>query len=90
LSGYEKVKNLGRGRFGIVQLLENKFEGKRFAVKYIEGGREFDCDRLIREVAIHSQLNHPCIVKIIGWSLPNSECEEARIVTELQVMVTQS
>jgi tRNA A-37 threonylcarbamoyl transferase component Bud32 len=82
LNNYQRVKTLGRGKFGIVRLVENKSNGERLAVKYIEGGPEFDCDRLFREVGILSSLNHPCIIRFVGWSLPNSECEEARIALE--------
>jgi hypothetical protein len=81
-SGYEKVKVLGEGRFGVVQLLEKKYEHKQLAVKYIEFGADFECDLLLREVAILASLNHPCIIRILGWSMPNSKCEAARIATE--------
>jgi serine/threonine protein kinase len=83
LSDYKKVKSLGRGRFGTVRLLENKSNGKQFAVKYIEGGPEFDYNRLMKEVTIHAELTHPCIIKIVGLSLPSrSLCKKVRIVME--------
>jgi serine/threonine protein kinase len=37
----------------------------------------------MREVAIHAQLRHPCIIKTIGLSLPNSAtADEVRIIME--------
>jgi serine/threonine protein kinase len=82
LNAYEKVKDLGRGSFGTVRLVRDKSNGAKLAVKYLQGGPEFDCGRLFREVGILASLNHPCIIKIVGWSLPNSECKKARIATE--------
>jgi serine/threonine protein kinase len=79
---YEKVKRIGHGRFGVVELFENKSERKQWAVKNIMDEGELDYGRLIREVSILALLNHPCIMGIIGWSLPNEECKAVRIATE--------
>jgi serine/threonine protein kinase len=79
---YERVKDLGKGRFGIVRLVEHKVNGKKFAVKYIEVGPDFDSTRLFREVGILASLKHPFIINIVGWCLPNDECKKARIIME--------
>jgi CD48 antigen len=75
------VRELGRGHFGAVWLMENE-ANEALAVKYIEIGPKFDSARLLREVGVLTLLNHPCIVRIVGWSLPNEECRQARIATE--------
>jgi serine/threonine protein kinase len=79
----KKMENRERlwALFGVVRLVENKLNGSQLAVKYVEGGTKFDSDILFREVVILASLNHPCIIKILGLSLPSSECEEARVVT---------
>jgi hypothetical protein len=82
LSCYSKVKEIGRGKFGVVKLVKDDASGEELAVKYIEGGPDFDCGKLVREVSILASLNHPCIVKIVGWSLPNEECKKSRIAME--------
>jgi serine/threonine protein kinase len=82
MSDYKIVKNIGEGKFGIVRLVEHKVNGKQLAVKYIEGGPDFDCPQLFREVAILASLRHPCIIDIVGLCLPNDECKEVRIVME--------
>jgi serine/threonine protein kinase len=84
LQGFKNVRELGRGRFGIVWLTENK-NNEILAVKYIEVGPTFDSGRLLREVSVLTSLNHPCIVRIAGWSLPNEECRKARIATEFMI-----
>jgi hypothetical protein len=81
LESFKNVRELGCGRFGVVWLSENEKKDV-LAVKYIEVGRKFDSARLLREVSVLTLLNHPCIVRIVGWSLPNEECRKARIATE--------
>jgi TPR repeat protein len=82
LNDFEKVRELGRGRFGVVWLMKNKNTNEHLAVKYIGIGATFESDRLLREIGVLTLLTHPCIVRIIGYSLPTSECKKARIVTE--------
>jgi serine/threonine protein kinase len=58
------VRELGRGRFGVVWLTENEKKAV-LAVKFIEVGPTFDSARLLREVGVLTLLNHPCIVRIV-------------------------
>jgi serine/threonine protein kinase len=81
LDEFKNVRELGRGQFGVVYLCQNKAK-ESLAVKYIEVGPKFDSARLLQEVAVLKSLTHPCIVRIVGWALPNKECEKARIATE--------
>jgi serine/threonine protein kinase len=82
LDNLNKVKELGTGRFGTVWKVEDGKTKKTLAVKYIRVGVGFDAVKLLREVEILSLLNHPCIVGLIGWSLPNDKCRKARIAME--------
>jgi serine/threonine protein kinase len=63
--------------------MENRKMNESLAVKYIGIGPTFDSDRLLQEIGVLTALNHPCIVRIIGYTLPNAECREARIATEV-------
>jgi serine/threonine protein kinase len=78
----EEVKELGKGGFGIVWLVRDIENKREIAVKYFETGEEFDSARIAREVEVMLSLHHPCILRIIGWGLPTTECRKARIATE--------
>jgi hypothetical protein len=80
--GLSEVEELGMGRFGPVWKVEDGKARKNYVVKYIRTGSGFDSAKLVREVEILSLLDHPCIVQLIGWSLPNAECGDARIGME--------
>jgi serine/threonine protein kinase len=80
LDGLEEVRILGSGSFGIVKLMKDRETKKQFAVKFIQG--QIEGDLLVRAVSILGLVNHPCTLKIVGWSLPNEICCEARIATE--------
>jgi tRNA A-37 threonylcarbamoyl transferase component Bud32 len=82
LSCYKKVKVLGQGHFGTVQLVENVTRRERFAVKEISVSPPFDQSRLFREIEILASLNHPCIINIMGYSLPSKDHQFACIATE--------
>jgi serine/threonine protein kinase len=62
--------------------MEDERKKRKLAVKYIRVGPSFDSFRLKREVDILASLNHPCIVGLFGWSLPNDSCRDARIGME--------
>jgi serine/threonine protein kinase len=63
--------------------MENKQRNEVLAVKHIGISPSFESDRLLREIEVLRSLKHPCIVRIIGYSLPTEKgCREARIATE--------
>jgi hypothetical protein len=83
LRGYEIVNLVGMGKFGFVRVLEEKSKGERFYVTFIEESVGFNRNRLLQTISILARLNHPCIIRIIGVSLPKAfECEDLRIAME--------
>jgi hypothetical protein len=81
-SGYREIREVGRGVSGIVKLVEEIVTKKVLAVKCFQAGPDFNADMLFREVEVLASLNHPCIVRIVGWSLPSSDYNGARIATD--------
>jgi serine/threonine protein kinase len=79
---YETVAILGHGRFGDVLLVEDKSTGARLALKSIPRSLQHEDQRLLPEASILASLNHPCVIGIVGYSLPSSECEEVRMALE--------
>lgn len=73
---YKEEKTIGEGNFSSVSLvhLESNSENK-IALKKIP----FDTDDsdsqkyFIREISIMSELNHPCLIKFVGFSLPSRD-----------------
>jgi 5'-AMP-activated protein kinase, catalytic alpha subunit len=64
---YEIVKDLGEGTFGSVKLGKSVLEQKLVAVKVLEKSRikdETDVERVIREIKILKQIDHPNFVKL--------------------------
>lgn len=61
-------KPIGAGAFGDVFLAKNKIDGKIFAIKVMEKQKVIETgaalDIVYREVAIHSRIVHPNIVKL--------------------------
>lgn len=64
---YEILKDLGEGTFGSVKLGKSVLEQKLVAVKVLEKSRikdETDVERVIREIKILKQIDHPNFVKL--------------------------
>lgn len=73
LGDYKLLKYFGRGGFGSVYLAEHRFLKKQFAIKVLNPTLSADShfvERLEKEVAPLSELNHPSIVKLhnIGYA----------------------
>jgi hypothetical protein len=59
-----------------VRLVRDPATGKTISVKYFSG-RNLSETPFIREVEFLSTLNHPCVLRIIAWALPEgSRCGE--------------
>lgn len=88
LKNYEKGVNLGHGTFGDVFKVKDKRTGVIYAAKISRNPLiEEDKSTILnikREVNMNAQLNHPCILKFIGYS-PTNFTEEPNpvIITEL-------
>jgi serine/threonine protein kinase len=69
-----EIRVLGKGRFGIVKLVEDPTTKTQIAVKYFNKPDDIDLDHdamFLREVELLVRLQHPCILQIIGYSLSN-------------------
>jgi hypothetical protein len=80
LRDYKKVRKLGRGSVN-VWLAENQ-KKEALAVRYIGDSPVCDMSVLRRELEATTKLNHPCLVRNVGWSLPTEEHPSVRIAME--------
>ncbi|WCJ31928.1 Serine/threonine-protein kinase SAPK2 [Euphorbia peplus] len=60
---YEIKKDIGSGNFGVAKLVQDKWTGQLFAVKYIERGQKKIDEHVQREIMNHRSLNHPNIIR---------------------------
>jgi abelson tyrosine-protein kinase 1 len=69
-------REIGTGGSSRVRLVRDPATGKTIAVKYFSGPN-LDRNGFIREVNFLAALNHPCVLRIIGWAFPEgSSCGE--------------
>lgn len=65
-SDFQELHQLGRGGFGVVVAAMNRLDGRQYAVKKIRldpGGSTGSYNRILREVATLSRLQHPNVVR---------------------------
>ncbi|XP_052733994.1 eIF-2-alpha kinase GCN2 isoform X3 [Vigna angularis] len=63
LNDFEELRPLGHGGFGHVVLCKNKLDGRQYAVKRIRLKDKSMPDRILREVATLSRLQHQHVVR---------------------------
>ncbi|KAK8888432.1 hypothetical protein M9Y10_039502 [Tritrichomonas musculus] len=72
IDNYEKKKKIGKGSFGKVYLVEekttNQIYAAKIALKKIDKNSSKEMLNISREVNIISKLQHPSILKFIGYS----------------------
>ena len=93
LSQFERLEKIGKGQFGAVykvkckktnEILASKISLKELEIEEDEEGPRSLIRNLVREVNIMSKLNHPSIVKFIGFRRNNfSGDPKPVIITEL-------
>jgi Ras-related protein Rab-6A len=74
-NGMRTMRKIGEGAFGVVTLVEDPSTQDQIAVKSIEMNTMGGCDKselFVREVEMLIRLTHPCVVRIVGYSLPTS------------------
>jgi serine/threonine protein kinase len=76
-------KDLGIGCFGRVREATGT-DGRFFAVKYIEVGEGFVPENVDKKCSELFSLDFPAILPIVGWSLPDANCNYVRIVYDLK------
>jgi serine/threonine protein kinase len=74
---FEKIKEiqrLGKGSFGVVTLVEDPETRQRVALRSIEMEASSDGQKIVsdfmKEVDELIRLIHPCVLEIVGYSLP--------------------
>ena len=74
---YKVEKSIGKGSYGVVAQAIQLTTGKRVAIKRISNIFQdiVDCKRILREIIILSQMDHPCIVKLIEVLVPTKKLE---------------
>jgi hypothetical protein len=80
LEQYDPRGDLGHGSFGRVTRYAHRETGEEIAVKAVDVSRSAQA---LREVAILSQLTHPCILTLAGVVLPRPGDPTLRIATDL-------
>ncbi|KAK8870875.1 hypothetical protein M9Y10_008773 [Tritrichomonas musculus] len=90
LNKYTRKKQIGEGAFGVVYEVENKLNKIIYAAKvskseiYESVKKDRETVNFIREVTILSKINHPSIMKFIGFSPINfKNVPKPVIITEL-------
>lgn len=72
LKDFEKLEKIGSGSFGKVFTIKEKSTGKIFAAKVSQYDfsdlSHSDQVDLVREININAKLNHPAIIRFIGFS----------------------
>jgi serine/threonine protein kinase len=76
-SDHDYVGELGRGSLCVVERFRNRRTGLDLAIKSFYGNRSPGLDWktiFIREIEILLKLDHPCIVRLFGYSMPTENC----------------
>jgi serine/threonine protein kinase len=81
--GYERVEDISQGSFSYVQRYHNRKMGVDLAVKsfprFSKAGHDWN-SLFICEIENLLQMNHPCIVSLVGYSMPTKD-HPARLAT---------
>ena len=88
LDTYDAIRPLGKGAFGLVWLARAKGaasdasseEHQYVAIKHIKTSSATEKAYAEREISILSELNHPCIIKLIKAYDPPSSASKSRLV----------
>jgi serine/threonine protein kinase len=71
-----EIRPLGEGGFGVVTLVEDPMSHELIALKSFNkkttSSNDDITESFIREVEILIELHHPCILEIVGYSLPTT------------------
>ena len=63
---YEKKKELGRGKFGVVHEVEDILTMEVFAAKHIKTRKREQKEKALEEISILNKLLHPHIIHFVG------------------------
>jgi aurora kinase/aurora kinase A len=80
-SDFVRVRGLGKGSLGSVDLYMNEATGELVALKSLFPGTPDLTKDFMREIGALIYFRHPCILPIVGYSLPTDD-DPVRIGTE--------
>ena len=81
LDSYDAIRPLGKGAFGLVWLARAKdADADYVAIKHIKTSDETEKAYAEREISILSELNHPCIIKLVKAFDPPGPVSKSRLV----------
>ena len=84
LEDYTPICSVGEGQFGVVYKVKQNQNDKIYAAKISKNNIDDIEDSILidlyREVNIFAKLNHPCILKFIGYSQENFEHENCPVI----------
>jgi serine/threonine protein kinase len=73
----KEIRRLGEGSFGVVMLLENEETHELIALKSVDVNKSSDSQKaffdFINEIEGLIHLIHPCVLEIVGYSLPRAD-----------------
>lgn len=81
---YQKIRKLGQGSYGRVNLVEHQDSHRQFAMKLmaLEDVEPNDVQYLRREIEIMTQLKNDAVLSLIGFSFPKGSKGDAVILTK--------
>lgn len=65
------IKEIGKGNFGTVYLVENIKEKQEYAAKETNSFDSTDDDTFFIEITVYSKANNPAILMFFGYNLQN-------------------
>lgn len=71
LNNYKIIKQLGKGSYGTVELIEHGVTREQFALKTMETIKKDEINGIINEINIMKKFNSKYITKIIDWVYNN-------------------
>lgn len=85
IDDYEKKNLIGKGAYGTVYKCIKKSNKEEYAAKFIsfEDNDDEQKKSINREIKIMSNLIHPTLIKLIGFSIKNDDTYTVQIIMEL-------
>jgi hypothetical protein len=78
---FREVRNLGKGGFGFTTVVTNE-KNEEFCVKHYEYHQAKSCSYdMARWLDVLLRIQHPCIIRHMGWEFPEAESQEWRILS---------
>uniref|UniRef100_A0A0K8SWP2 Myosin light chain kinase, smooth muscle n=2 Tax=Lygus hesperus TaxID=30085 RepID=A0A0K8SWP2_LYGHE len=63
---FERLEELGKGRYGVVHRIRDKINGKKYAAKVVRCIKQQDKDKVAQELDIMNSLRHPKLLQLVA------------------------